>query len=341
MCPYPKLPSASSHCATSVRHKCPAPLGPCLPHCSFPPHPHSILVSVDDEWLCVQHGMRMDAAAPESPSVRLLGVHLKLRPSGTPSCALSPAGAVHAHVLPACRWRARRLGSGNMKHEDDVAPEPVCADVRSTYLANTTVMGFEQADAILLVGTNPRHESPVFNARLRKAFLDGAQVGGASTVSYWPNTHMPKFCHTPACRQPKLGGGRELPAGHPRPLPKLLGQLLLRCIKAFQAVNPKREEAKGRSYRDWEVCIPHPSGLFSFGKYVHFLTQWPLLFWARENPGLKQARASQGGLLMRVRVCRSVRVCLCARAHVQLYGVAPVCLHYSGAHQVGCSSGWG
>eukprot|EP00967_Tisochrysis_lutea_P058301 scaffold74102_cov18-Tisochrysis_lutea.AAC.1 len=76
--------------------------------------------------------------------------------------------------------RACRLGSGNMKHEDDVAAEPVCADVRSTYLANTTVMGFEQADAILLVGTNPRHESPVFNSRLRKAFLDGAEASSGA-----------------------------------------------------------------------------------------------------------------------------------------------------------------
>lgn len=36
-----------------------------------------------------------------------------------------------------------------------------------------------QSDLVLLVGTNPRWESPVFNARLRKMFLDGTQVGGA------------------------------------------------------------------------------------------------------------------------------------------------------------------
>lgn len=37
---------------------------------------------------------------------------------------------------------------------------------------------FLKADMILLVGTNPRWESPVFNARIRKTFVDGAQVGG-------------------------------------------------------------------------------------------------------------------------------------------------------------------
>ena len=36
------------------------------------------------------------------------------------------------------------------------------------YLFNTTIAGIEQADAILLVGTNPRWEAPVLNARIRK-----------------------------------------------------------------------------------------------------------------------------------------------------------------------------
>ena len=39
------------------------------------------------------------------------------------------------------------------------------ADVRSNYLMNTSVMGFEIADVILLIGSNPRIEAPVFNAR--------------------------------------------------------------------------------------------------------------------------------------------------------------------------------
>jgi NADH-quinone oxidoreductase subunit G len=30
---------------------------------------------------------------------------------------------------------------------------------------------------ILLVGANPRHEAPVLNARLRKAWLAGAEIG--------------------------------------------------------------------------------------------------------------------------------------------------------------------
>lgn len=55
-------------------------------------------------------------------------------------------------------------------------------DIRSTYVANTTVMGLEQADVILLVGTNPRVESPVYNARIRKSWYDGAQVRCRATL---------------------------------------------------------------------------------------------------------------------------------------------------------------
>jgi NADH dehydrogenase/NADH:ubiquinone oxidoreductase subunit G len=68
------------------------------------------------------------------------------------------------------------------------------ADVRSTYLANTTVAGLEAADVILLIGTNPRLESPVYNARLRKTWYDGAQVRARTPpvrTLPLPHTHTP------------------------------------------------------------------------------------------------------------------------------------------------------
>jgi NADH-quinone oxidoreductase subunit G len=43
---------------------------------------------------------------------------------------------------------------------------------RSGYIFNSTITGIEQADAILLVGTNPRWEAPMVNARIRKAFVN-------------------------------------------------------------------------------------------------------------------------------------------------------------------------
>jgi NADH-quinone oxidoreductase subunit G len=43
---------------------------------------------------------------------------------------------------------------------------------RAGYIFNSTITGIEQADAILLVGTNPRWEAPMINARIRKAFFN-------------------------------------------------------------------------------------------------------------------------------------------------------------------------
>jgi NADH dehydrogenase/NADH:ubiquinone oxidoreductase subunit G len=65
------------------------------------------------------------------------------------------------------------LGSGNHLHEAGFAD--LDADVRSNYIANTTILGLEKADLILIIGANPRVEAPVFNARcLFTAYLDGS-----------------------------------------------------------------------------------------------------------------------------------------------------------------------
>ncbi len=45
---------------------------------------------------------------------------------------------------------------------------------RESWLFNSTIHGIEDADVVLLVGTNPRLEAPVLNARLRKRWLAGA-----------------------------------------------------------------------------------------------------------------------------------------------------------------------
>ena len=44
-------------------------------------------------------------------------------------------------------------------------------DLRSNYLLNTTIAGVEETDVVLLVGTNPRFEAPLFNARIRKRLV--------------------------------------------------------------------------------------------------------------------------------------------------------------------------
>ena len=40
-------------------------------------------------------------------------------------------------------------------------------------LFNTAIAGIEEADALLIVGSNPRREAPLINARIRKRWLRG------------------------------------------------------------------------------------------------------------------------------------------------------------------------
>lgn len=64
---------------------------------------------------------------------------------------------------------------------------------RASWLFNSTIAGIEEADAVLLVGTNPRLEAPVLNARLRKRWLAGAlKVGviGEQVDLTYPYEHL-------------------------------------------------------------------------------------------------------------------------------------------------------
>ena len=63
------------------------------------------------------------------------------------------------------------LGSPNIDCRQDGAALPVAP--RSAYLFNTTIAGIERAGACLLIGTNPRIEAAVLNARIRKRWRGG------------------------------------------------------------------------------------------------------------------------------------------------------------------------
>src|ERR1700753_3227909 len=78
------------------------------------------------------------------------------------------------------------LGSDNLDcRQDGAAIDP---KVRASYLFNSTIAGIDQADAILLIGTNPRWEAPVINARIRKRYLKGgvkiAAIGPKVDLAY-------------------------------------------------------------------------------------------------------------------------------------------------------------
>ena len=64
-----------------------------------------------------------------------------------------------------------RIGSPHMDcRQDGAALDP---SSRASYLFNTTIAGIEDADALLLIGANPRWEAAIINARIRKRWLAG------------------------------------------------------------------------------------------------------------------------------------------------------------------------
>ena len=78
------------------------------------------------------------------------------------------------------------LGSQNLDCRQDGADTDVSR--RDFYTFNTSIAGIEEADAILLVGTNPRTEAPLVNARIRKRWLAGgltvAAIGPELDLTY-------------------------------------------------------------------------------------------------------------------------------------------------------------
>ncbi len=64
---------------------------------------------------------------------------------------------------------------GNVECRVDGAFLPV--NDRAGYVGTATIEDIDSADMIQLIGTNPRLEAPVLNARIRKAWLRGARIG--------------------------------------------------------------------------------------------------------------------------------------------------------------------
>jgi NADH-quinone oxidoreductase subunit G len=78
------------------------------------------------------------------------------------------------------------LGAASMDCRQDGAK--IGHGSRQGYLFNTTIAGIEHADALLLIGTNPRWEAPIVNARIRKTWLRGdlkiMRIGARADLTY-------------------------------------------------------------------------------------------------------------------------------------------------------------
>ncbi|HEY4142582.1 MAG TPA: NADH-quinone oxidoreductase subunit NuoG, partial [Pseudolabrys sp.] len=80
-----------------------------------------------------------------------------------------------------------RLGSANIDaRQDGAAFDPAWG--RGSYIFNATIAGIEKADALLIIGANPRREAAVLNARIRKRWRAGsfpiALIGEKADLTY-------------------------------------------------------------------------------------------------------------------------------------------------------------
>jgi NADH-quinone oxidoreductase subunit G len=79
-----------------------------------------------------------------------------------------------------------KCGSANLAVQGGDAFDPKAG--RASYIFNPTIAGIDQADALLIIGSNPRKEAAVFNARIRKRWRSGALkigvVGAKADMTY-------------------------------------------------------------------------------------------------------------------------------------------------------------
>ncbi len=91
-----------------------------------------------------------------------------------------------AESMTALRDLMEKLGSPHIDCRQDGAR--LQSEPRAAYLFNSTIAGIEEAGACLLIGTNPRLEAPIVNARLRKRALQGkfpvGLIGGVCDLTY-------------------------------------------------------------------------------------------------------------------------------------------------------------
>ncbi|WP_114966775.1 NADH-quinone oxidoreductase subunit NuoG [Alkalilacustris brevis] len=158
---------------------------------------------VNEEWISdktrfVWDGLRRQRL--DRPYIRENG---KLRPATWPEALAAAAQAVKAAkklaglvgdlapVEAAFALKQLVEGQGGVV-ECRVDGARLPAGSRSAYVGTAAIEDIDSAKTIYLVGTNPRAEAPVLNARIRKAWLAGAEVhrfGAAVDLTYDVTEH--------------------------------------------------------------------------------------------------------------------------------------------------------
>jgi NADH-quinone oxidoreductase subunit G len=125
---------------------------------------------LDKPW--VRRNGRLEAASWSDAFAAIAG---KMRGVDGARIGAVAGDLCDAESLLALRDLMTALGSGNLDCRQDGAR--LDASRREFYTFNSGIAGIDAADAIVLIGSNPRHEAPVLNARLRRRAVAGVPVG--------------------------------------------------------------------------------------------------------------------------------------------------------------------
>ena len=80
---------------------------------------------------------------------------------------------IDTESLVAMKDLANRLNSENLALDQPGGAAPIAhgVDLRANYSFNSKIFGIEEADTMLIIGSNPRWEAAVLNARIRKQWM--------------------------------------------------------------------------------------------------------------------------------------------------------------------------
>ena len=143
---------------------------------------------VNEEWLSDKSRYAVDGLARQrldKPYVRengklrvaswdeaLNAVASKIKAASAHRIGVIAGDLQDAESMKATLDLFRALGSANTDCRQDGAA--IGQGPREGWLFNSGLQGIENADAVLIVGANPRTEAPLLNTRLRKIWLKGA-----------------------------------------------------------------------------------------------------------------------------------------------------------------------
>ena len=142
---------------------------------------------VNEEWISDKTRFVWDGLRKQRLDTPYLRENGKLRKASWPEALTAAASAMKgkkvaglvgdlAPVEAAFAFKQLIEGQGgSVECRTDGAKLPV--GNRSGYVGTATIEDIDTAEAIMLIGTNPRVEAPVLNARIRKAWSRGAKIG--------------------------------------------------------------------------------------------------------------------------------------------------------------------